>query len=164
MDDVSDLAVLTSIVLPEWELHGLVAGAVVGTPGLDESRATSSVNELRPGLCQPDLLRELCSRVRTSVEDNDLTFQMLLPQDDESLKLQAEALGIWVESFLEAFERIDPPKSEEIEEILSDFKEIAEIDSNVQNTPEMELSFEEVMEFVRIGTIALNDAVKRATE
>lgn len=160
--DVADLVVLASISLPEWELHGLATGVVIGLVEGDDERASQLVDTLRPELCQLDPLTQLCQKLRTSLAQSDLTFELVLPDDDESLMSRAEALGIWVGALVEGFEKAAPPRNDDIDEILTDFVKIAEIDSNVQNTPDMELSLMEIIEFVRIATISLSDEIKRA--
>ncbi len=160
--EVADLVMLASIALPEWELHGLATGVIVGLAEDDDERAPQLLDILRPELCQLDPLTKLCQKLRASLADSDLTFELLLPDDDECLTTRAEALGIWVASLVEGVEKAAPPRNDDIDEILTDFVKIAEIDSNVQNTPEMELSLMEIIEFVRIATISLSDEIKRA--
>lgn len=163
-NEVADLVVLASISLPEWELHGLATGIVVGAQHGDAKTAAESIDALRPELCQLEPLEQLCSKLCASLGDSELTFKLLLPDDDETLRTRAEALGSWVAAFIEGIEKANPPRNDETVEILTDFAEIADLDSNVQNTPEMELSLMEIIEFVRIGTIALSDEIKRAGE
>lgn len=161
MDDLTELLVLTSIALPEWELHGLVAGVVVAMPEEDAISAARIIEDLRPGLCTQSHLSELCAAVVKQVSAEDFSFYPLLPDDEERIDVRLEALGEWVAAFLEGFNRLEHIKDEEIEETLSDFGEISKVDPNVENTPDTESSYSDVVEFVRVGTMLIHGIVQQ---
>lgn len=161
MDDLTELLVLTSIALPEWELHGLVVGVVVSMPEEDPITAARIVEDLRPGLCTQSHLSELCGSVHEQVIAEDFSFQPLLPDDDERIEVRLEALGDWVGAFLEGYNSFEHAKDEEIEETLSDFGEISKVDPNVENTPDTESAYVDVVEFVRVGTMLIHGIVQQ---
>ena len=160
-EQLSDLMVLASIALPEYELHGLVCGVVLFSSASDETQLATSVESLRPGLCESEPLVALCKKTKDQLNDPNLDFQLALASDDsDALNLRVEALGEWVVAFLEGFDEQGSATSEELEEILGDFREIALVDSEVQNTDEMQRSFEELAEFVRIGVLYMNELLQ----
>lgn len=160
MEDLTELLILTSIALPEWELHGLVVGIVVATSGQDPILASRSVDGLRPELCTQSHLSELCTSVYKQVSAEDFSFQPILPDDEDPIEVRLEALGEWVGAFLEGFNSFDHPKDEEIDETLTDFVEISKVDPNVENTPDTESSYIDVVEFVRVGTMLIHGIVQ----
>lgn len=162
MEDLTELLVLTSVALPEWELHGLVVGVVAALPDKDSITAASLVDDLRPGLCTQSHLSELCDSVHKQVSAEDLSFHPVLPDDEEAIDVRLEALGEWVGAFLEGFNSKNHTKDEEIDETLTDFGEIAKVDPNVENTPETETSYIDVVEFVRVGTMLIHDIVQQS--
>ncbi|MCY3885229.1 MAG: UPF0149 family protein [Gammaproteobacteria bacterium] len=161
MEDLTELLVLTSIALPEWELHGLSVGVVVGMQVEDPIAAARLIDELRPGLCVPSRLTELCTSVHNQVCATDLSFHPLLPDDEMPIETRLEALGEWVGAFLEGFGALKHPDNEQIDEALADFGEISKVDSNVENTPDAESSYIDVVEFVRVGTMLIHGIVQQ---
>lgn len=161
MDDLTELLVLTSIALPEWELHGLTVGVVVAIPEEDPITAARFIDELRPGLCTTSRLIELCTSVHSQIIAEDLSFQPMLPDDGESIDIRLEALGEWCGAFLEGFKTLEHSENEEIDETLADFLEISKVDPNVENTPDAESSYIEVVEFVRVGAMLIQSNVRQ---
>ena len=161
MEDLTELLVLASVALPEWELHGLVVGVVVAIPNEDPITAASIVDDLRPGLCTQSHLSELCTSVYKQVAAEDLSFHPVLPDDEEAIQIRLEALGEWVGAFLEGFKSNNRIEDEEIDEALTDFGEIANVDPNVENTPDTETSYIDVVEFVRVGTMLIHGIVQQ---
>ncbi len=161
MDDLTELLVLTSIALPEWELHGLVVGVVVAMREEDPISAARIVEDLRPGLCTQSHLSELCGSVFKQISAEDFSFNPLLPDDEEHIEVRLQALGEWVTAFLEGFNSLEHARDGEIEEALSDFGEISKVDPNVENTPDTESSYIDVVEFVRVGTMLIHGIVQQ---
>ena len=158
---IADLLLLASVALPEHELHGLATGTVVANLESDPPAHAELVDRLRPGLCAMDSLTELCSAIHTQLTTTDLIFRPHLPNDEEPLESRVDALGTWVFCFIEAFEQSNPTKPQEIEEAMTDFGEIAQIESEVQNTDEMEARFTEIEEFVRIATMLIYEVMQQ---
>lgn len=162
MDDLTELMVSTSIALPEWELHGLAVGVVAGMPTEDPIIGARIIDDLRPGLCTQSLLTELYTSIQKQLDAEDLSFCPMLPNDDEeTIQIRLEALGDWVSAFLEGFNSTEHLKNEELTETLTDFGEIAKVDPNVENTPDAESSYIDLVEFVRVGTLLIRSIVQQ---
>ena len=94
-----------------------------------------------------------------ALNDAELGFAPILPEDDAPLSLRVDALASWCHGFVEGLGlgEIDATElhesgREELEEIVSDFIEIshATVDGSVTDASDFQLA--ELIEFVRIGT------------
>ena len=164
MNLVQDLAILTSIALPEWEIQGLVSGILVATTSEEIEPTLDRIEELRPGLCEPDALEKFCLAVRNQLTDSDmdLGFELLLPSDEEPLTTKVEALGSWVFAFLEGFNSCSIEKPEDCTEAFEDLEQISEIDAEVEDSNDLENSYLEIAEHARISVLLIYEQIQQS--
>jgi uncharacterized protein YgfB (UPF0149 family) len=98
----------------------------------------------------------------TLLQDEELTFYLLLPDEDDELGDRAAELGSWCQGFLHGFavaEKVSGRSlsgKEEVQEILSDFAAVAEIDSDDEDdSEEAENDFMQLTEYVRMASLTL---------
>ncbi|MGI0116094.1 UPF0149 family protein [Zooshikella sp. RANM57] len=101
-------------------------------------------------------LINLYDHVITKLEDQSFGFQPLLPDEAESLTAQARAIGSWSQSFLAGFGlggAIQSSLSEEIIGILRDFAQIAQLETELEDSDSNESDLTEIIEYVRMAAL-----------
>ncbi|MFO8005948.1 UPF0149 family protein [Thioalkalivibrio sp.] len=146
--------------------HGVLSGCLVADPSLSGARLERALGEChpRPGH-DPEVLRQSVEALRLQVlralNDTDLGFDPLLPDDSEGLEFRARALGQWVGGFLGGLgqtPRLGGLKpSPEATEILRDFAEIGRIEVEPEVNEDNEQALAELNEYVRVGVMLLAD-------
>ncbi len=142
------------------ELHGVVVGLVCG--GV-EQRFNCLLDYLYPsGQRNADseplagLLADLDRGCSKDLASGQLSFRLLLPDDDYDEQLRVEALAQWCEGFLHGLGRgqlaADKPLPEDVRELLNDFAEITRADpGSAGDEEEVEAALTEIVEYVRVG-------------
>jgi yecA family protein len=93
-------------------------------------------------------------------------FQLLLPDDEQPLRLRAETLGQWCQSFLTSLRMLDPKLkkslSPDCQDALEHIQEIAKLDyAALETNEEDEKAFFEVSEYVRMAVLTLYSELQR---
>lgn len=149
------------------ELHGAMCGLLCANK---ETTFDGIVENLLPTIDQDNLLHKealanisaLFDSTLQQLNDPNCDFHLLLP-NDESVEDLVFALGEWCQGFLLGLSLggIKDPQAlpEEGAEIAKDFLEIARVGSvySIENTEEDEQSYEELMEYVRVGVLLVNE-------
>jgi uncharacterized protein YgfB (UPF0149 family) len=146
------------------ELHGGVCGAMCAG-GLAAARRwlLDSLDDVELDtvpVAIADDLEELIGASSKMLEDEELTFEPLLPSDDAPLAEQVEALAGWCEGFLSGVGSAAPAslrgsaEGDALAEILRDFAEISraglsEDEAAGHGQPDFALA--EVREYVRVS-------------
>lgn len=152
--------------------HGLLAGMACG--GLDLPAA-----RLRGMLCAEldvDLddatfagLQAVNRVTREQLADDELGFELMLPEDDVALPARVRAMAAWCEGFLAGFGaatggRRDADFTDDVRQLLStigDFTRAEVGDAEVDE--EAERDFTELAEYLRIAALTLFLEVGQAT-
>jgi len=109
-----------------------------------------------------DNLSELFDSTNQQINDPNCDFHLLIPQDD-SVEELVFSLGEWCQGFLLGLSLggVQDPAGlpEEGAEIAKDFLEIARAGSlyEIEDSEEDEHSYEELMEYVRVGVLLINE-------
>ena len=154
---------LTSIALPEWELHALVTGAVIGSEAEANDDIVELLQELRPGLMDPVALRTLCTSVRHLIVDESFQFDLVLPDEDESLVNRISAFGSWCDAFLECFDARNPQLRVELSELnepLNDLENFAAVDASNVEDENVEVQLMELIEYTRVAVMLINESIE----
>ena len=105
---------------------------------------------------------------------SDAEFELMLPDDDESLEMRVEALGTWCQGFVYGLAtggiKEDTVLPEDSKELIRDILEIsragyvadneAELATEEENTEEDEVAFMEVSEYVRMGILLIYEELQ----
>jgi len=157
-------------VVDAAELHGGICGALCagGTRGAERWLVECFEAEEVHG--DEDLERSLHALVTTSermLEDRDLAFTPLLPDDDTPLADQVQAFASWCHGFLSGLGASAPdvgqdapagqpprPDEETVAEVLRDFAELSRAglsddEAEGRNAPDFALA--ELVEYLRVG-------------
>ncbi len=143
------------------ELHGVAAGQIaVGANNSSEDwlkMAVEFIDAVEPMTAVIKL--ELCGiydNLVAALQDTDLSFQLLLPDDDSSVEFRATALGKWCQGFLVGFGTSGMKRhqlSEELEEALHDIAAISQVGSEEDDSEESEQNFVTLTEYVRMAVL-----------
>jgi len=152
------------------EAHGTLAGCLCGASGYRfEDWLREILPEGRADRVAREALQELFGSTASALIQPDMEFDLLLPDDTESLALRTQALSEWCQGFLYGLGAGSIPDASELPgevgEVVRDFVEIthAEVDDG-QDVEANESAYAELVEFVRVGVQLLFEelAVARA--
>ncbi len=141
------------------ELHGALAGWIAGggeTSGPWLGRILADESLASPADPTLNALRDATA---TLLEDRELNFQLLLPDDETPVDTRGNALFDWCRAFLGAFglaAGANPPLSEEGSEALEDLARLAMAEAESDGDEEDEAAFAEIEEFVRVAALLLH--------
>ena len=112
---------------------------------------------------QLGVLKQLFEDTRSQLGNEDLDFELLLPDESEDFGLRLLGLAGWCQGFLYGVgvagigdeERLD----QESRECLSDLLEISKLRHDEEASEEAEMQFAEIAEHVRMATLLLNESL-----
>lgn len=143
------------------ELHGGLCGLLCGGARLSGAGWLDQL-ALEPGTADADgagVLDRLRQGSSGQLDDPEMGFQLLLPEDDRPVAERGAALIGWCRGFLGGFglaAGANPPLSPEAGEALEDLARIAATELVHAEDEEDETALEEVAEFVRIAALLLH--------
>jgi uncharacterized protein YgfB (UPF0149 family) len=152
------------------ELHGLLCGTFAGGshPGVEvwHRQVSGLLGDEELDSRSEDILSRMYQLTLSQLEQSDFSIALLLPDDDEALEQRTEALGCWCQGFLSGFGEAAAGKEmgEEVEGVIGDFSEIAQIQPEGDDSDESERFFMEVSEFVRMALITVFSEMNKVHE
>ncbi len=175
-DSIADQLTIVGTLTSPSELHGLLCGRLSG--GLryqDESWLKAATEFLDPDTAieteQQTALLDLYRDTVNQLQDQDLSFAPMLPDDDMELSQRIEALGQWCHGFLNGFGTSgvskDTALSVETAEALRDFAAFVQLDHDADDSEESERDLAEIVEYVRVAALSVfmeNAAAKAKSE
>lgn len=163
MDFASMQAILTSedVKSHASELHGVLTGLVCAGFEFEDQGYMTMLNDLfNDGDGFPTAvkkaLKQMYSELWTSILDDNYSFNLLLPDDDDSMAERGHALSVWVQGFNLGYglqQKDSPVVSEEVKEVLTDFGEIANLSDEMEEDEDTEQAYFEISEYVRISAL-----------
>jgi len=152
------------------DCHGLLAGLICAAGFADPRLWMAEVFEDYNPKDKPQaeafrLVQALYEDELARMNSPDLDFALLLPDDEDALRDRVASLGSWCGGFLSGLglggvkEQAQLP--EEISELIDDFAQITRVDFDLDSPDEEEqAAFEEVVEYVRIGVLFVNEELQ----
>lgn len=117
--------------------------------------------------------KQLLQIYQLSIEqmnDNNIEFELMLPDDDEELEDRIEALGTWCQGFVYGLAAggitEDTELPEDSQELIKDIVEISRAgyviddEAELQATEDDEVAFMEVCEYVRMGILLIYEELQ----
>lgn len=151
------------------EMHGLISGMLCG--GNKDSSWQTLLHDLtNEGMAfsknLSDTLIELHSVTSDALEDDGFLFQLYLPDgEDTTVFDRADALAGWVNHFLLGLGVMQPKLDKvtgETGEAIDDLRNIAQLGYDEdEDQEELEMSLEEVVEYVRVAALLCHDSFTR---
>lgn len=122
------------------ELHGMLTAELCVGMESDLSALVVSClqfagEDLQPAVADEQELRAVAAQTLQGLQDPNMSFQMLLPDDDAALLSRATSLGEWCQGFMFGFAVAEKKSGlslsdqDEIAEILQDFAAISKVDA-----------------------------------
>jgi uncharacterized protein YgfB (UPF0149 family) len=151
------------------ESHGTLGGLLLDNCGmavwlqhtLDELPNSTDVIAVE----HLQVLKQLFEVSREQLNTDDLSFELLLPDDSDDFGVQLLGLSTWCLGFLYGLGVTAKNNSKELDEqsqeCLSDLLEISKLDHDEIETPETEDQLVEIVEHVRVAVLFLNEAINR---
>ena len=111
------------------------------------------------------LCGELFESIKAQLQDSALGFDLLLPEDDESLQGRVTALQQWSAGFILGISMAglnDHSKlPDDTRELLADITEIGKVgEFDLENEEESEEALAEINEYVRMGVLLINEELQ----
>jgi len=149
------------------ELHGTLCGLLIGNSTMAAwlEHTLEIMPEQGDVLAGESLqvLKQLFEQSREHLSIDDMSMELLLPDDSEILSRRLYNLAIWCQGFLYGLavngkSNIEP-QDEQSRECLSDLLEISKLDAKVAVSEEAEQQFFEIAEHVRMSVLMLNETL-----
>src|SRR5690554_869907 len=145
------------------ELRGMLCGRLCGSP-FNEADWLRLVDEFMaltetPDSATVDKLLKLLQDTKAQLQGEGFSFALFLPDDEQSMSERVEALAQWCHGFLSGFgaaavvERSSLPP--EVNETLSDFAAIIQVQADDNDAASGEADFLEIAEYVRLSAYNL---------
>jgi len=156
------------------ECHGILCGMICGESGQTAADFMSQLSSLQLTVDTDSVLQDALIEVFNSttqqLADEELRFNLWLPDDDRPLDERTESLAQWCTGFLAGIGLGGPLQSlsEEAAEALADLRQIARAGFSLRADDESESSvdeeneqaFCEIVEYVRVVTLILREELR----
>lgn len=165
-EDLAELFVKMGSSLSPTYLHGSIAGVLsAGKRMTQEDWVDWALDQIAPSEevqeAHVTIIQGVYFKALSELEDEGLSFALVLPDEDTPMVDRLFALSEWAGSFLGAFgatgvvqETSDMPAT--LQEILEDFAEIAQVDAeSAEELSSADEDFLAVAEHVRVGALTV---------
>ncbi len=163
LDFASVQAILTTENLEAHgaELHGVLTGLICSGFEFESDDYIAMINDLfnnGEGLPLPikSTVKAMFAQIWQDIVDDSYSFQLMLPDDDDTIAERGYALGAWVQGFNLGFGLQQKSKSvlsDDVKEVLTDFAEIANLSDEMEEDEDTEQAYFEISEYVRISAL-----------
>jgi uncharacterized protein len=106
------------------------------------------------------ILTQLANQVKEEILSEEISFELLLPDDETAASERTVALAEWCAGFVSGLgigglgEK--PKLNDECDEFIKDLVSISRMDTAVEEGEESETAFFEIVEYIRVGVIMLH--------
>ena len=149
------------------EAHGTLSALLIDNAGfatwlghtLDELPDKGNVLAAE----QLDVLEQLFEQTRGQLSNEELSFELLLPDETDDFGLRLVGLSAWCQGFLYGIgvsgTAAEDSLDDESRECLSDLLEISKLGHDEETSDETEQQYIEIVEHVRVATLLLNESL-----
>ena len=150
------------------ESHGLLCGPIccqsVANPGEYLQHLAAMQLLVEPGEALAAVMTELWEKTGAQFQDEDMGFELWLPDDDESLEERTLSLAQWCSGFLAGLGSSGQLQhlSDDAREAIEDLQQIARAELSPDNgngdaSEEEEQAYAEIVEYVRIVALTMRE-------
>lgn len=147
------------------EAHGALCGLLIDNRNASEwlSGTLSKTPESQDLLASEHIknLKSLYNVSKQQLNNEELSFELLLPEDDIELSKRLQALSDWCQGFLfglGSISKIDEKNmAPDVKEFMTDLLGITQLETDEESNNENEQDFAEIVEYVRMGVIYINE-------
>jgi hypothetical protein len=164
-DDVAHIFGKAALNVHPSYAHGFWLGMISGGRNISPKDWVDTVLG-RPqawGSLPTNVQHILLAIAEASVEqlgDPQYSLQLLLPDDDEALDDRLHGVSEWCTGFTQAFRHCNENHQELLQgdaaEALSDLNEIRQISLEIEDGPQDEQNFVEVLEYIRVAVLLIH--------
>lgn len=144
------------------EVHGFLSGVLSAGAQMDAAQLASAFEQhfdCSLSKTMDELVIQLSFQTGLELDDPEMGFDLLLPDDDVSTGVRGQGLYKWCQGFLSGFgitgRYQESELSEEIREALTDLAKISALNVDVPNSNENEGDLLEIIEYVRMSAIMI---------
>lgn len=168
-DDLADIFWRLGVMQSPSELQGYLAGQLAVGLAVSEAQwpelANTFIDPVEPPAGEDhQLLMDLYHATRAAMDDDQMSFDLLLPDDSLDLSQRADNLGGWCKGFMTGFamggkqlQSSDGQRqySSDVSEALSDMAAIAQIvvEDGDEGEERSEQDMVEIVEYLRVAVI-----------
>ena len=146
------------------ECHGFLCGQFCSSNSLTaESWQEHLLGGIDESVLVDDclaILEKLANQVKVEILSEDISFDLLLPEDTAVIGDRANALAEWCAGFATGLgiggmaekEKLNPDCDEFVKDIVS----ISRMETEMEESEESEAALFEIIEYIRVGTIMLH--------
>lgn len=106
------------------------------------------------------VLETMANQVKVEILSEEISFDLLLPEDAAAISLRAAALAEWCAGFVAGLgiggmaekEKLNP----DCDEFVKDMVSISRMETEMEESEESEAALFEIIEYIRVGTIMLH--------
>ncbi len=146
------------------ECHGLITAYFVFNNelqmGLLRDHLVSGLEDAQALDQAYAVINKIAEDVASTLESEEIIFDLLIPDDDEPLTLRTQALSEWCAGFISGLgvAGLNEQHSlqNESEEFIQDLSKIARLETEPEEDEDSETAFVELIEYVRIGVLMLH--------
>ena len=163
IDFVSLQAIITSegTILHGSEVHGVLAGLICGGFSFEDQNYLLLLTDLLHNgeKFSPIItatFKSIYNQLWQEILDDNFSFALLIADDDDTLAERTVGLCSWVQGFILGFglQQTNTSKlSTEVQEVLTDFIEIANLSEDIDEDEDSEQAFFVFNEYVRISAL-----------
>lgn len=143
------------------EIHGAITGLLAGgLPMTDQNWIGPLSDFYHQGLTFPtpvvQTLELMFKTIWEGLNDDSLSFALLLPEDDVPLGDRSVALSAWTQGFLLGFgtnRDVLKDASDDVNEVIQDFAHISKMVIESEENEENETAYFEIYEYARISAV-----------
>ncbi len=143
------------------EIHGVLTGLIASGFEFESTDYIGMINDMlnnAEGLPAKveSVIKAMFSDIWQNILDENYSFQLMLPDDDDSIVERGHALGTWVQGFNLGFglqQKKSSVFSDDVKEVLADFVEIANLSDEMEEDEDTEQAYFEIAEYVRISAL-----------
>ena len=145
------------------EFQGFVCGMLCINNNIDLTLAEVQMHMNDELDARPEtrtLLQQFIRHTQQQLADVNISFKLLMPEEEQLLSVRAGALVDWTNGFLSGLGagglELSENEQSELSEIVTDLSTIAQIDdSSVSGNEVEEVAFTELEEYLRVAAITL---------
>jgi len=163
LDFASAQAIISTESVPVHaaELHGVLTGLICAGFSFESPDYLAMITDLfNNGENLPvkvkSIVKLMFSDIWKNILDDSFSFQLMLPDDDDSIAERGHAISVWVQGFNLGFglhQKDTAIVSKDVKEVLSDFAEIANLSDDMEEDEDNEQAYFEISEYVRISAL-----------
>lgn len=149
------------------EIHGILCGMLCADSDITVRRWIDQVNSetTEVNLLGQDTLQEIFKATVSQLGDMQMSFQLLLPDDDQELADRTAALSRWCQGFLFGLGLAidsDYQLPAELQEFFTDLTKLSQVNflDTGDATESDEADYAEIVEYIRVGVMLTNQELQ----